>query len=53
MIAKTLKQKEVIKMAEQKVPKGFCGCGCLPVKQKEVKTTVPTKAEKEERKEQK
>ena len=30
-------------MAEQKNP---CGCGCLPLKQKEVKTTIPTKTEK-------
>jgi hypothetical protein len=34
-------------MAEQKVPKGFCGCGCAPLKQKENKKTVPTKMEKE------
>jgi len=30
-------------MAEQKVPKGFCGCGCDPLKQEEMKKTVPTK----------
>ena len=34
-------------MTEQKVPKGFCGCGCSPLKQKEVKNTVPIKMEKE------
>jgi hypothetical protein len=31
-------------MAEQKNP---CGCGCLPLKKKEVKATVPTKMAKE------
>ncbi len=30
-------------MAEQK---NSCGCGCLPLKRKEVKTTVATKAAK-------
>ena len=34
-------------MTEQKVPKGFCGCGCTPLKQKEIKKTVPTKMGKE------
>ena len=33
-------------MAKEKNP---CGCGCLPLKQKEVKTTVPTKKAKEEK----
>ncbi len=30
-------------MTEQKNP---CGCGCLPLKKKEAKTTVPTKTAK-------
>jgi hypothetical protein len=34
-------------MTVQKVPKGFCGCGCTPLKQKEIKKTVPNKTEKE------
>lgn len=34
-------------MTEQKVPNGFCGCGCAPQKQKEIKETVPSKTEKE------
>ena len=34
-------------MTVQKVPKGFCGCGCTPPKQEEIKKTVPTKRGKE------
>lgn len=37
-------------MAEQKTP---CGCGCVPQKQKEVKTPVPGKTGKETPKETK
>ena len=34
-------------MVEQKNP---CGCGCFPLKLKEVKMTVPTKTTKEAKK---
>ena len=33
-------------MTEQK---NSCGCGCLPLKQKEIKATVPTKMAKEKK----
>jgi hypothetical protein len=34
-------------MTVQKVPNGFCGCGCTPLKQQEIKKTAPNKTEKE------
>ncbi len=34
-------------MAEKRNP---CGCGCNPLKEKEIKTKGPTKAEKDEKK---
>jgi hypothetical protein len=52
-LRKYLTEKEVINMAEQKVPKGFCGCGCDPLKQKEIKECVPTKTKKEKLKKSK
>ncbi len=33
-------------MTKQKDP---CGCGCLPLKQKEIKATVPTKMVRKEK----
>jgi len=34
-------------MAEQKVFKSFCGCGCGPLKEKKIKECVPAKKKKQ------